>query len=131
MNMKLPKPLRGWREFWGEVGIIVLGVLIALGAQQLVENIHAGIEMRRAEAAMRLELAENNGPQGYARMLIASCLDQRIGRIHDQAATAPADKLRQWTADYAPPFRTWDSEAWRVVVASNTGTNMGPDRLVA
>ena len=34
--MKVPsiKPLHGWRTFWGEVGIIVLGVLIALGAQQ-------------------------------------------------------------------------------------------------
>jgi type IV secretory pathway VirB2 component (pilin) len=36
MDFHLPKPL-GWREFVGEVGIIVLGVLIALGAGQVVE----------------------------------------------------------------------------------------------
>ena len=36
MRFALPKPIHGWRAFWGEVGIIVLGVLIALGAQQLV-----------------------------------------------------------------------------------------------
>jgi uncharacterized membrane protein YraQ (UPF0718 family) len=29
MHFHLPKPLHGWREFKGEVGIIVLGVLIA------------------------------------------------------------------------------------------------------
>jgi hypothetical protein len=37
MHFHLPKPLHGWREFTGEVGIIVIGVLIALGAQQVVE----------------------------------------------------------------------------------------------
>ena len=31
MRVSMPKPLHGWREFAGEVGIIVLGVLIALG----------------------------------------------------------------------------------------------------
>jgi hypothetical protein len=131
MKIQLPKPLRGWREFFGEVGIIVLGVLIALGAQQLVENVHSGIERRRAEAAMRLELAENNGPQAYARVLIANCLDRQLVRIHHQAGKVPAEQIRTWAANYAPPFRTWDSEVWRVVVASNTGTDMGPNRLVA
>lgn len=28
MEVHLPKPLHGWREFVGEVGIIVLGVLM-------------------------------------------------------------------------------------------------------
>jgi len=32
MHFHLPKPLHGWREFAGEVGIIVIGVLIVLGA---------------------------------------------------------------------------------------------------
>ena len=36
MHFHLPKPLHGWREFAGEVGVIVLGVLIALGALALV-----------------------------------------------------------------------------------------------
>ena len=39
MRVHLPKPLHGWREFAGEVGIIVLGVLIALGAGQVVKSL--------------------------------------------------------------------------------------------
>ena len=35
--MKVPTPLKGWRASAGEVGVIVFGVLLALGAQQLVE----------------------------------------------------------------------------------------------
>ena len=38
MHVHLPKPLHGWREFAGEVGIIVIGVLIALGAEQVVDD---------------------------------------------------------------------------------------------
>ena len=39
MRFDLIKPVNGWRAFWGEVGIIVLGVLIALGAQQVAERV--------------------------------------------------------------------------------------------
>ena len=45
MPVHLPKPLHGWREFAGEVGIIVLGVLIALGAEQLIQTIHSQREV--------------------------------------------------------------------------------------
>ncbi len=37
MHLHLPKPLHGWREFLGEVGIIVIGVPLALGAEKVVE----------------------------------------------------------------------------------------------
>lgn len=36
--MKTPVPLKGWRVFAGEVGVIVFGVLLALGAQQAVQE---------------------------------------------------------------------------------------------
>ena len=32
MHFHVPKPLHGWRAFTGEVGIIVIGVLIALAS---------------------------------------------------------------------------------------------------
>ena len=46
MHFHLPKPLHGWREFIGEVGIIVVGVLVALTAEQLVEAAHWRSEAR-------------------------------------------------------------------------------------
>lgn len=51
MHFHLPKPLHGWREFVGEVGIIVLGVLIALGAEQIIDDIrwHQKVERTKAE----------------------------------------------------------------------------------
>lgn len=131
MHAHLPKPLHGWRAFLGELGIVVLGVLIALAAGQLVDMLHRDQQARLAERAMRLELAEDDGPQAYGRVAIGACLDKQIASIHDGAATAPADQLRKWAASYAPPFRTWDNEAWKVVASSDVGDYMGAERLVA
>jgi len=131
MHIHLPKPLHGWRELVGEVGIIVVGVLIALLAEQAVDAWRWQDKINRAENAMRIELADDNGPQAYGRLLIGNCLDQRIKRMRDGAGTVPPDQLRLWAKSYSPPFRTWDSEAWKVVIASDIGSHMGPDRLIA
>ena len=130
MRVRVPKPLHGWRAFAGEVGIIVLGVLIALGAGQVVDNWSWNEKVRRAENAMRIELSEDDGPQAYARALIGQCLEAEITRIHSGAETASPDQLRRWIAAYSPPFRVWDSEAWKVVLASDVGSHMGSDRVI-
>ena len=40
MDIRKPKAIRNWREMLTEVGTIVLGVSIALAAEQGVEYIH-------------------------------------------------------------------------------------------
>lgn len=49
MGVRVPTPLHGWRVFFGEVGVIVLGVLAALGAQQVVQD----LQMQREVSAFR------------------------------------------------------------------------------
>lgn len=56
MRLHLPKPLHGWRQFVGEVGIIVLGVLIALGAQEVVQDFQARSDERAFEASINHEI---------------------------------------------------------------------------
>ena len=129
-HFHIPKPLHGWREFAGEVGIIVLGVVIALAFEQLADTWQWQHKIGRAEAAMRIELADDNGPQAYGRMLIGRCLDMQIVRIHDGAGRVPTAQLRAWTLAYAPPFRTWDTQAWQTVLGSDVGSHMGPERLI-
>ncbi len=53
MHFHLPKPLHGWREFAGEVGIIVLGVLIALGAEQVVEGVRDRAQVGQSEESLK------------------------------------------------------------------------------
>ena len=59
MQFKVPKPLHGWREFAGEVGIIVLGVLIALSFGQLAQSLHDRASASEARSAVRAEVREN------------------------------------------------------------------------
>ena len=54
-------PIRNWREFTKEVGIIVLGVLIALGGEQAVEAILHHNEVQEARHALNAELADDIG----------------------------------------------------------------------
>ena len=54
MHIHLPKPVHGWREFGGEVGIIVLGVLLALAAEALIEHTGWRQKVELADANMRV-----------------------------------------------------------------------------
>jgi hypothetical protein len=130
IRIHVPKPLHGWRSFFGEVGVIVLGVLIALAANAFLDARQWDEKTRAAEESMRLELAEDDGPQAYGRLVVAPCLDAQILRIHDASGHAAADELRKLVSAYNPPFRVWDNEAWKVVLASDVGSHMDPDRLV-
>ena len=62
MHVHVPKPLHGWKAFFNEIFVIVIGVLIALGFEQVVEELHwrhkvaEGVERLRAENAKQFRL---------------------------------------------------------------------------
>ena len=80
MRFYLPKPLRGWREFAGEVGVIVLGVLIALGAEQLVQTLNRRSQMRELRAAVDNEIAFGLGIY-EARLSQNTCVKARLEEL--------------------------------------------------
>jgi hypothetical protein len=88
MHFHLPKPLHGWREFAGEVGVIVLGVLIALSAEQLVERIRERSAAKLARDSIRAEISANL--TGLAmRKQNEPCLSRRLDEVALALATAP------------------------------------------
>ena len=83
MRFFLPKPIHGWRVFWGEVGIIVLGVLLALAAQQLVDGMRWRSDVADFRAAVHAEMEEDLATYPFhARQ--KACI------------TAPLDELQRW-----------------------------------
>lgn len=80
MHVHLPKPLHGWREFAGEVGIIVIGVLIALTAEQVVETLHWRNEVE-AERASLLQEASDSVAGIRLRAQQQSCVDRRLDEL--------------------------------------------------
>ena len=81
MHFHLPKPLHGWRAFAGEVGVIVLGVLIALGAGQLLETIHWRGQVAEFRKAVDIEVADDLAAYRY-RVQQEPCVQQRLGELH-------------------------------------------------
>ena len=57
MHFPLLKPIHGWRAFAGEVGIIVVGVLIALTAGEIVQTLNWRAQVSEARVAMDAQLA--------------------------------------------------------------------------
>ena len=80
MPVYLPTPIKGWRVFSGEVGIIVLGVLLALAAEQAVGWLHGRIVAANTRAATADEL--NDGLASIMlRRQAEGCIDHRLNEL--------------------------------------------------
>lgn len=102
MRVKLPKPLHGWREFVGEVGIIVLGVLIALGAQQVVETMQTHQRIRETRAALDAELSRNLAAFGW-RVNQRPCLQSRVQELDRWAEAMASGRPIAFKKEITPP----------------------------
>src|SRR5947208_1037287 len=94
MHVHLPKPLHGWRAFLGEVGVIVLSILIALALERAVAGIEdrkvAGEARQAIDAEMREDLTRI-----ASHLAQGSCNDRRLEEI--------AGLLRDWKNSKALP----------------------------
>lgn len=81
MDIRLPKVPHSWRELAKEIAIIVLGVLIALFFEQLVQDWQWRQRVATAERQMRGELLGDDGPQIYQRAAMHPCVQQRLDQI--------------------------------------------------
>jgi hypothetical protein len=73
-------PSHGWNAVGWELGIVVLGVLIALGAQQLVESIYWQGEVASERKAL-LQEAQDTYDSIAVRAAQQPCVDRRLAEI--------------------------------------------------
>lgn len=130
MEVHRPKPAHGWRMFLGEVGIIVLGVLIALVAEQAVRALEWRHKVHAAEAAMAAELRDDDGPQAYARAAMHDCLQQGLDAIRGAVEQgAPRAEVLRLVDGYKVSFWTWDSLAYTSAMNGELSTHIEGERL--
>jgi hypothetical protein len=80
MDVHKPGPWRGWRELAKEIGTIVVGVLIALGAEQAVEWLHWRHEVETERHALLSEVQDNLDAI-QSRLAMQDCLDRRLADL--------------------------------------------------
>ena len=143
MPIKLPTPLNGWRVFVGEVGVIVLGVLIALGAQQAVETLRWREEVRRTEDALTIEIADSV-LHASERQMVNRCLSDRLTYLISKVSSNKGP----WSGDpmpleqaafgvtivpaaYRTPNRPWNDNVWESAQNSGVFIHMPRERVAA
>ena len=110
MHVHLPKPLHGWRAFVGEVGIIVIGVLIALGAEQIVEAVHWRHKVEATKTAIDTELGDD---LRWALMVqqYAPCAQAYLAKYEAAVVTGDTSTIRK-LLDLSPEISPFPAAAW-------------------
>lgn len=137
MEIHRPKPVPHWREFLKEIGIIVLGVLIALGAEQTAEWFHWRYEANQAEDHLRQD-SQSILFGMLERLEIQKCQDRRLMLMRDRLLASGSS----WSgmapfytsgppagSTYAHPMRTWPTTSWSNAVTSTAATHLPDERL--
>jgi hypothetical protein len=129
MHVHLPKPLHGWREFAGEVGIIVFGVLIALAAQQVVETVRGNAQAREFRQAVDDELSYDLGSYKQ-RLLLTPCVRARLAEIDRVIVSDRAGKpivmhgLSHWPVSFSLRTSVWTGRTDDVVTRLPLATRL-------
>ena len=125
MEIHKPKPIHNWRELLTELGIVVLGICIAISLEQFVEYLHWHHEVQIGRQALAEEITVID--RFYARrVLIAPCLDRWLdedaARIKDLAAGRKITPRAASPAQGAPGALLSDAE-WQSERSSQTLTH--------
>ena len=132
MAKREAKPSFDWRESGRELAIVVLGVLIALLAQQVAQNWEWKQRVAAAVRSMKHELFYDDGPQIYMRAAASPCAQAYLARIRAAVeAGRPRADIAQLAQGYWIQMLTYDSTALNHATASDVAVHMAPNDLEA
>lgn len=115
LALRIPTPRDGWRIFIGEVGVIVLGVLIALGAQEAVTAYNMRNDVRTFEDTVRKEIGNNLYSYQF-RAEQFDCIDRNVKEMLAWLEEARSTERPKPIAQFAFPntiifYRSaWDNK---------------------
>ena len=123
MEIHKPKPVHNWRELLTEIGVVVIGVCIALAAEQTVEYFHWRGEVAQARSFLTTEIARDTA-NGISRLRTQPCTERRLDELSVILdAASKSGKLPPVGAIGQPPRRGWSIGTWDSVMASQVNTH--------
>jgi len=124
-----PKPVHNWREFLSEVGVIVLGICIALAGEQAIEELRWHNQVQGARQVIATEMAQNL-VGAIIRLRTQGCIERRLDMLTDILDGASRGGTLPPVGDIGqPPPRQWRSGSWESVVAAETATHFPRQEL--
>ncbi|MDX2209664.1 MAG: hypothetical protein SFV20_04815 [Sphingopyxis sp.] len=127
---KLGDASRSWPRVLGEIAIIVVGVVIAITLEQLVQEIHWSSEVSNARRALYAETAEANAIFRY-RLAAQDCVARRLDALEAATERAAAGQPAPVFGTIQPHigFALVDS-TWQAERASQVLTHFPDDELL-
>ncbi len=131
MEIHKPKAVHGWREFVGEIGIIVIGVLIALGAEQAVEQLHWRERIHEVHEQLLAETS-SNALSALEWLTISHCLDGQLIAADQQAWQARrSGSLQPAERRFSPELVQFTSDSWLNARSLQVADHLRPQEVKA
>jgi hypothetical protein len=130
MEIHKPHAAKSWKEFFIELGTIVLGIIIAISLEQFVEYLHWDHEVSVARRAIAAEMTANNTSFFAFRAAIAPCLDRQMNESQAIIAALANDGKAQSLAGFRSGLHALLSDAeWQSERSSQVLTHFPRDEL--
>jgi hypothetical protein len=131
MHIHRPRAPQGWRDLFREVGVIVLGIAIALMGEQTIEALHWAHQVEAGQAALKVEFVRevNNAALRAAQR---GCVADRIAGLSAIVRRASEDgRLPTLWRTGQPPSTPWTLGSWDAFVSSQALSHLPTDSLIA
>ena len=148
MKVRFPQPPKGWTELRWEVGVVFVGIMLALGAQQLADTLYWRAQAAHAKRNIEAELLQHER-DGYERLAVQRCLRGQLAALMGQLSTTDSNwkampmainmiglsptvqaARRVFPIAYRAPGRLWRDDAFETARANGSLTYL-PDEMVA
>jgi hypothetical protein len=127
-------PSMGWKAFWSEILIVVLGVAIALAASEAVENWNWRQKVADGEARLRAD-TDNVFEWSAERYATGPCIDAQLAALIDRVMLsgerlepAPVQTSVGMRRVLTAPQRPFRFPIWDALVADGTASRLSPQR---
>ena len=132
-HIHVPKPLHGWKAFFNEISVIVIGVLIALGLEAVVEELHWRHKVSEGRERLKAELTSNS--TAAAELVItAPCIQAQLDQIEKSLLPEGGARVLvplyrdQYSATAVKmPRRNWPSHTWEAMLQDGTANHLSGD----
>ena len=127
-------PAMGWKAFWSEIVIVVLGVMIALAANEAVQNWNWNNKVQDGEIRLREDM-DYVLSLAAEQVVTAPCVDAQLSALSQNLmqsekvlnpATIHTEGLRRFVVRL--PNRTNRFTVWNSLLADGTATRFSQHR---